>query len=537
MGIKKFFKTKPPTEEEVDAKVRDEMNEMGIPVKSQKKKPQMFQAYSKYANDKSEKKVYAPKGYEEFAVNNRGDKVITPGQSQDPYNGAPVNSDPYAADSNGASHSNPSNPYATMGSTNSYHSNGSNPYSASGSTQAGGSNDYSQRTQSSNPYGTNSTQVSNPYGSSSASQPSNQPSNPYGSVSSQPAPSYRTYPDGASQRINPYAKRPSVSDTRQDSYNKSYTANKTAVDEEEDLNEYPDNASTVPPSYRQEQLQHPRDQEFDFEDLNADVHREQDNAYGYQEDLYQEQAQQLSPEELEEQEKQRQEDEEVEQIKGQIRFTKQESVASTRNTLRMAREAEESGKNTLGMLGNQSENIYNIERNLDLAKTQDRIAKEKVAQLNHYNRNILKPSMQNPFTKSRKLREKEERIKNDRLQSKFVQEQQRRELSQSTNRIKAGLNEREEAGESITAKYRREKNLQEAKRYQFENDSEDDEMENEIGDNIEEIGKIASRLKRLAINQGEEIDSQNYRLRNVEEDMNDLDINVHLNTTRLAGTR
>lgn len=328
MGIKKFFKTKPPSEEEIDSKVRDEMNEMGIPVKSQKKKPQMFQAYSKYANDKSEKKVYAPKGYEEFAVNNRGDKVITPGQSQDPYNNAPISSDPYAGNSNGAAPSNPSNPYATMGSSNSYNSNGSNPYGSSGSAQTGTGNDHSQRTQLTNPYGTNSSQGSNPYGGNTGSQPSN----PYGSISSQPAPSYRTHADASSQRINPYAKRPSAGAARQDSYNQSYTANKTAVDEEEDLNEYPDNASTVPPSYRQEQIQHPRDQEFDFEDLNADVHQEQDNAYGYQDHLYQEQEQQLSPEELEELEKQRQEDEEVEQIKGQIRFTKQESVASTRNT-------------------------------------------------------------------------------------------------------------------------------------------------------------------------------------------------------------
>lgn len=191
----------------------------------------------------------------------------------------------------------------------------------------------------------------------------------------------------------------------------------------------------------------------------------------------------------------------------------------------------------MGMLGSQSETLYNVERNLDLAKTQDRIAKEKVAQLNHYNRNILKPSVQNPFTKSRRLREKEERIKNDRLQSKLIQEQQRRELSTSTNRIKSSLNDKEDAGDTITSKYKREKYLNEAKQYQFENDSEDDEMENEIGENIDEIGKVAGRLKRLAMNQGEEIDRQNYRLRNIDDDMNELDINVHLNTTRLSGTR
>lgn len=62
MGIKKFFKTKPPSEEEINTKIRDQMNENGIPIKSQKQKPQLFQAYSKFANDKSEKKNICTKG-------------------------------------------------------------------------------------------------------------------------------------------------------------------------------------------------------------------------------------------------------------------------------------------------------------------------------------------------------------------------------------------------------------------------------------------------------------------------------------------
>lgn len=47
-------------------------------------------------------------------------------------------------------------------------------------------------------------------------------------------------------------------------------------------------------------------------------------------------------------------EEDVEGIKKQSRFVKQESVASTRNALRMAREAEETARNTLTRLGDQS---------------------------------------------------------------------------------------------------------------------------------------------------------------------------------------
>nr|3B5N_C Chain C, Protein transport protein SEC9 [Saccharomyces cerevisiae]3B5N_G Chain G, Protein transport protein SEC9 [Saccharomyces cerevisiae]3B5N_K Chain K, Protein transport protein SEC9 [Saccharomyces cerevisiae] len=66
---------------------------------------------------------------------------------------------------------------------------------------------------------------------------------------------------------------------------------------------------------------------------------------------------------------------------GSIKFTKQSSVASTRNTLKMAQDAERAGMNTLGMLGHQSEQLNNVEGNLDLMKVQNKVADEKVAEL------------------------------------------------------------------------------------------------------------------------------------------------------------
>jgi hypothetical protein len=47
-------------------------------------------------------------------------------------------------------------------------------------------------------------------------------------------------------------------------------------------------------------------------------------------------------------------EEDVEGIKQETRFVKQESVNSTRNALRMAREAEETARNTINRLGSQS---------------------------------------------------------------------------------------------------------------------------------------------------------------------------------------
>ena len=54
--------------------------------------------------------------------------------------------------------------------------------------------------------------------------------------------------------------------------------------------------------------------------------------------------------------------------------------------------------------------------------------------------------------------------------------------------------------------------LAERAKYQFEADSEDDEMENEIDSNLEALGGAASRLNGLARATGKEVEDQNERL-------------------------
>jgi hypothetical protein len=64
---------------------------------------------------------------------------------------------------------------------------------------------------------------------------------------------------------------------------------------------------------------------------------------------------------------------------------------SFRNALRIAREAEETARTTLGKLGDQSERIANTERNLDLAKAASSRADDKTSELKKLNRSIFVP--------------------------------------------------------------------------------------------------------------------------------------------------
>lgn len=60
-------------------------------------------------------------------------------------------------------------------------------------------------------------------------------------------------------------------------------------------------------------------------------------------------------------------------------------------------------------------------------------------------------------------------------------------------------------------------NLAERSKYQFEADSEDDEMENEIDSNLDALHGAAGRLKGLAGAMGKEVDEQNNHISRITE--------------------
>ncbi|CUM53864.1 Protein transport protein SEC9 [Debaryomyces fabryi] len=484
MGIKKMFKKKEPTEGEI----RDELAHIGVTTKSQNKtRDEKFGAFRNYAQERQNAKP--------------GFQPVNPYANVNNGNG---NSNPYAQQGGGggadggAADGNNSSPYDTQ--TNPYGSRSeraSNPYGNGGVSsgargeRAGGRNGQS-----------------NPYGGASASRAGGSKPNPYGAVQNEDTESINTAVTGYADPYSNETARASRQSTRRP----------RAYDEESlDLNAIPSNqvyTSTKP--IRRTQMGD--DETLDLnelpeeDDLNVDV------------------------DDLPEQEQVNSEDEEVEAIKQDIRFVKQESVGSTRNTLRMAQEADASATNTLGMLGSQSERLYNAELNLLLADTQSKIADQKVKDLKRYNRSIFVPAYGNPFNKKSRLRQQEMQIKAEKAQEKYLRDTNRKEMYASEQRIKQGINQNA-TNSDIHQKYRNERDLEAAKRYQFENDSEDDEMEKELASNLDQIGLYSKKLQSSALTMGKEVDSQNQRLGKIEEDADRLDINVHMNSARLNNIR
>lgn len=228
------------------------------------------------------------------------------------------------------------------------------------------------------------------------------------------------------------------------------------------------------------------------------------------------------------------EDEDVEAVKSQMRYVKKESVNVARDALMSAARAEESGRNTLGMLGAQGERIANTERSLALASTQNKIAEEKARELKTLNRSMFAVHVGNPFNSKRRLQEKEEQIKNNRRLEQQGREDRRQAAYESSQRVTNGMS----LAHSETAqKYASQRNREGRAKYQFEADSEDEDLENEIDRSLDALAGASSRLNKLALTANEEIKSQNARLDIIANEADDLDVGVHLNTNRLMNIK
>ncbi len=121
------------------------------------------------------------------------------------------------------------------------------------------------------------------------------------------------------------------------------------------------------------------------------------------------------------------------------------------------------------------------------------------------------------------------------MQEKYLHDTNRKGMYASEQRLAHGITSKAPPSELFN-KYQGEKQIQQAQRYQFENDSEDDEMEKEIASNLEQI-RIIRKAQKYSQSYGVEVDAQNDRLRRIEEDADRLDINVHLNSSRLNNIR
>ncbi|KAI2058596.1 Protein transport protein S9 plasma membrane t-SNARE [Ophidiomyces ophidiicola] len=229
------------------------------------------------------------------------------------------------------------------------------------------------------------------------------------------------------------------------------------------------------------------------------------------------------------------EEEDVQAMKQEIRFMKQQDVSSTRNALRVAAEAEETGRSTLARLGAQGERIHNTEKNLDLAANQNRLADEKSRELKRLNKSMFTMHVANPFTSEERRKARDNAIIDRHQEERLQREETRQAAFRTEQRLGQTFKDMEKKGKSSTTQGKA--NLAERSKYQFEQDSEDDEMENEIDSNLDALQGAAVRLNGLARATGRELEEQNNRLDVIMGKSDSVDDQIHMNRARLDRIR
>ncbi|RMZ84514.1 hypothetical protein DV737_g1123, partial [Chaetothyriales sp. CBS 132003] len=223
------------------------------------------------------------------------------------------------------------------------------------------------------------------------------------------------------------------------------------------------------------------------------------------------------------------EEEDIQAAKQDIRFLKQQDVSSTRNALRIAAETEEIGRNTLARLGAQGERMHNTGRHLDIGNNHINIAEDKAKELKKLNRSMFAVHVNNPFTAKDRQAQRDERI----LERHQNEREQREATREAAFRSTQRMNESFRGVEDTYNTRAKKPNLAERSKYQFEADSEDDAMEDEIDRNLDELHGAAKRLNLLAKATGEEVDQQNKLIQNIAEKSDRFDDRLHMQTERL----
>lgn len=237
------------------------------------------------------------------------------------------------------------------------------------------------------------------------------------------------------------------------------------------------------------------------------------------------------------------EEDEVEAVKQQMRFTKQESLASTRNALRIARETEETASGTLLKLGEQSDKLANTERHLDMAKAHSSRADDNTAEINRLNKSIFRPNI--GFNKKAKRDAEEARIMNRHIEEREEREAVREQALRTQNRVDQELSG-VGAGRFGSSKFGMDRfgggskkedpaktKMQQRSRFQFEATESDDELEDELDNNMDEIGQLSAKLNRLGKAMGTEINEQNQRIQRLGDKSTNLDTRIFAGTQKL----
>lgn len=158
--------------------------------------------------------------------------------------------------------------------------------------------------------------------------------------------------------------------------------------------------------------------------------------------------------------------------------------------MKLATRIEQTGRDTLARLEMQGDRFHNAERRLDEANFENERAEDKVKKLRKLNQSMFRPVAGNPFTR----RSRAQKAATNRL----AQHQRARETLQISRAAAYGSqSRRREVARGLRDEVRspQEQSCRADRlKYQFEGESDDDAMEDELDDNLHVNGFLKARI-------------------------------------------
>lgn len=164
-------------------------------------------------------------------------------------------------------------------------------------------------------------------------------------------------------------------------------------------------------------------------------------------------------------------------------------------------------------------------------------AANSAEELKQLNRSIFIPVVSNPFNRKEKKKRELEALQKDHAEHMAERDNIRQFEYESNTRIQETARANQGLREGQQGGGRRGRSEADRKRYQFEEDSEDDAVEDEIDQNLDLLGGAVGRLKNMALTMNTELDSQNKTLSKTIDKVDPLTNKLIATTDKLNRTR
>jgi hypothetical protein len=167
-------------------------------------------------------------------------------------------------------------------------------------------------------------------------------------------------------------------------------------------------------------------------------------------------------------------------------------------------------------------------------------AEDNAKEIKQLNRSIFRPVI--TFDKEGKRAAQEAKLQDRFEDQRKAREKVANDLYQSHNQTRGHLGEvgGEADSEELLGGRSRMRTAEQfstrteqRKRYQFEANASDDEMEDDLDDGLDEISKMTKKLKALGMAMGDELDHQNRWIDGITGKTDSLDQRLQMNTDRV----